>query len=49
MIDSDILPSDEMLPDITIIDTLQYFHNILYLNAINLSIPEPPNTYEEVI
>jgi hypothetical protein len=49
MIDSDILSPDEMLPDIIIIDTLQYLSNIFYLNIINSSIPEPPNTYEEAI
>jgi hypothetical protein len=49
MIDFDILLSDEMLPNIVIIDILQYLPNIFYLNAINFSISESPNTYEGAI
>jgi hypothetical protein len=49
MIDSDILSPNKMLPDIIIIDTFQYLPNIFHLNAINSSIPESPNTYEEAI
>jgi hypothetical protein len=49
MIDSDILLPDEMLPDIIIIDALQYLLNIFYLNVIDSSISEFPNTHEEAI
>jgi hypothetical protein len=49
MIDSDILSPDEMLPDIAIIDVLQYLPNIFHLNVIDPSISEPPNTHEEAI
>jgi hypothetical protein len=49
MIDSDILPSDKILPDIVIIDALKYLPNIFYLNIIDPSIPEPPNTHKEAI
>jgi hypothetical protein len=49
MINSDILLPDKMLPDIIIIDTLQYLPNIFYLNTIDSSISEPPNTHKETI
>jgi hypothetical protein len=35
IINSDILTSNKMLPDIVIIDTFQYLPNIFYLNIIN--------------